>query len=111
MTAPTPAVERAAEALVLQEGVIDWSVLSESMRDTPRDQVREILTAALTDPDDPDSLARTLFVLWAVSENPQEFAFGATEATIWWSDMPEHKRVHWRAVADGLRMMLTGEGS
>lgn len=110
MTAPTPAVERAESAI--------YSTIWGGPRDDDRfpdeeeyEGARTVLTAALTDPDDPDSLARTLFVLWAVAEEPNDWAFGATEATIWWSDMPEHKRVHWRAVADGLRLMLTGSAS
>jgi len=45
--AVTPAVERAAEAIVREEGVIDWDVLSERLREHPRGQARAALAAAL----------------------------------------------------------------
>lgn len=82
----TPSVERAAELLIHEAettGLI-------------RDDVRNGLAVALSDPADPDDLARVLFVLdkrargWNTS--PEMFSNG------WSSD-----RKHWRAVADSLR--------
>lgn len=101
MTNPTPAVERATDSLrdAYQSGG-SWPEIGQAA-----------LTAALTDPDDPDSLARTLFVLH-VGASPM--GWSATMALqIWDSPEPEGggAREHWREVADGLRMMLTGSGS
>lgn len=103
--APTPAVERAADALyddvtsVARAGGASVRLLAHQLAQTA-------LTAALTDPDDPDSLARTLYVLyWGVRNVPAE------EAGRQWSAAFEPVRETWRAVADGLRMMLTGSGS
>lgn len=105
MTAPTPAVERAADALyadvthVARAGGASVHVLAHQMAVTA-------LTAALTDPDDPDSLARTLYVHHCAH------VLGYTEETaltLW--PMAPNVRDLWRAVADGLRMMLTGSGS
>jgi hypothetical protein len=45
-----PAIERAAEAIVREEGVIDWEVLSERLREHPRGQARAALAAALDVP-------------------------------------------------------------
>ena len=92
----TPSVERAARSL-RDDGAYSDDVAREYL-------AQHALTAALNDPDDPDSLARTLYVA---------FHTGRTEAKsrqAWcWIDVFE--RDHWRAVADGLRMMLTGSGS
>lgn len=70
---------------------------------------REAVTAALTDPDDPDSLARTLFVLHHTTAQ----SMTADEAVRVWNERIgiEPRRERWRAVADGLRMMLTGSGA
>jgi hypothetical protein len=64
----------------------------------------EVITAALSDPDDPDFLARTLYTLHyeIAPMDGLEAAFGSTS---------EGTRIHWRMVADELRMMLTGSGS
>lgn len=97
MTAPTPAVERAADAIDSNGA---WSDGLRHLR------AREGLTAALTDPDDPDSLARTLFVLDVGTRT----GINAEMAVTMWKMAPG-AREHWRAVADGLRMMLTGSGS
>lgn len=67
---------------------------------------RDAITAALSDPEDPDSLARTLYLLNAGLARWSEPA----EVRLW-QRSSEATRVHWRAVADGLRMMLTGQGS
>lgn len=96
-TQSTPAVQRAVEAM-------------RRMPFTPHDYssydvAREALTAALTDPDDPDALARTLYVLHAGAEG-----WKADDCLRMWADY-EDERVLWRAVADGFRMMLTGSGS
>lgn len=64
---------------------------------------RVVLTAALTDPDDPDSLARALWVL-------DRQALGLIPVSPAMFDQSP-SRAHWRAVADGLQMMLTGSGS
>lgn len=52
----TPAVDRAAEAIVREEGVLDWDVLSEPLREYPRGQARAALAAAL----DVEELARAI---------------------------------------------------
>lgn len=99
MTAPTPAVRRLA--IELERRV--WEV------DLYDNIARDGLTAALNDPDDPDSLARTLYVIHVGLAG-----WTAAEALVMWNQPPEctdDVRVHWRAVADGLRMMLTGTGS
>jgi len=54
--AVTPAVERAAEAIVREEGVLDWDVLSERLREHPRGQARAALSAAL----DVEEMARAI---------------------------------------------------
>lgn len=88
----TPAVRRLATELERRV----WEV------DLYDNIARDGLTAALNDPDDPDSLARTLFVLhheatgWLVGAH----VFDASPS-----------RKQWRAVADGLRLMLTGSAS
>lgn len=103
MTAPTPAVVRLGAAWLRWEHGEHADLYRPDL-----DAVRDWLTAALTDPDDPDSLARTLFVLDACTRAP----FSAEEALLWWDRVvTEEIRVHWRSVADGLRMMLTGAGS
>jgi hypothetical protein len=43
----TDAVERAAEAIVREEGILDWDVLSERLRDHPRGLARAGLAAGL----------------------------------------------------------------
>lgn len=103
MTAPTPAVERAAAAAYDHFDAHQWEGTGYAVP-----LVQEVLTAALTDPDDPDSLARTLFTLTLLARDPGFTVEGA--ALVWREDF-EVTRVHWRAVADGLRMMLTGSGS
>lgn len=115
MSAPAPAVERAAREIYGEweneySGDYPWPAWESDenlSRDTARTWATNTLAAALTDPDDPDSLARTLFVLHSMAR-------GYTEdqaAEIWSLEVREASRIHWRAVADGLRMMLTGSGS
>lgn len=104
MTAPTPAIDRAAQA-----GSLAYmsAMASATVPHVWRCVAGTILTAALTDPDDPDSLARALFVL-----NAGMYGWSATSARVQWEDeYNEATREHWRAVADGFRMMLTGSGS
>lgn len=114
----TPAVERAARAAVaadphLADVIIDgkvgahtWETIPGLGQENYRVTVQAALTAALTDPNDPDALARTLFVI-DVGVRTGVTAEGAV--ALW--NMAPHHREHWRAVADGLRMMLTGQGS
>jgi hypothetical protein len=112
MTAPTPAVERAAQRTfdLIAEGARDsgrWADLA------PNDITRgwhlfaaqHHIQNALTDPDDPDSLARTLYVLYVVDAGIYSTAEIAVQA---WTLSAPSRRKRWRAVADGLRMMLTG---
>lgn len=65
--------------------------------------VQVVLTTALTDPDDGDFLARTLWLL-------DRQALGLIPVSPAMFDQSPSRK-HWRAVADGLRMMLTGSGS
>jgi hypothetical protein len=93
---PPPTPEQADESI---ERMKQWAMRDASVA----------LTAALSDPDDPDSLARTLFVL-----NAGASGWSVPESLTMWERKDayfEETRVHWRAVADGLRMMLTGSGS
>lgn len=102
MADPTPVVERAADAIERYEMEtlhVDQSYM---------DEARAALTAALTDPEDPDSLARILFALQMCATDttmPAEDAFRL------WFDMAEEVRAHWRAIANGLRIMLVGRPS
>lgn len=105
MTAPTPAVKRAEKAFASEvkagSNGDGWYIRIEE------GAMSRAVAAALTDPDDPDSLARTLYVLhWSVDgrETP-------TFATSKWGSLVGPAREHWRAVADGLRATLTGSGS
>lgn len=74
-------------------------------------QARKILTAALTDPDDPDFLARTLFVLHYGTDGAEPVALD--DALREWTNRigMNHRREHWRTVADGFRTVLTGQAS
>lgn len=87
----TPAIERAERSL-RDDGAYSDDVAREYL-------AQHALTAALSDPADPDSLARTLFVLhheatgWLVGAQ----AFDASPS-----------RKQWRAVADGLRAAILG---
>lgn len=101
MTNPTPAVERAAAWMYAP--AVKPEDLTAVLAPWQLDAAAGALTAALTDPADPDSLARTLFVLYS--------GYDASDGVRHWSAGPELRRVEWRAVADGLRMMLTGSGS
>lgn len=90
MSGTTPAIERAETAIFGHD---------DSGEDLTEDARRGI-TAALSDPDDPDSLARTLYILHhGVKGTTAETALYA------WGNI-DSDREHWRAVADGLRMML-----
>lgn len=110
----TTAVERAAQRTfdLIAEGARDsgrWADLA------PNDITRgwhlfaaqHHIQNALTDPNDLDSLARTLYVLhWSVDgRTTARFALSR------WEIATEESRTHWRAVADGLRMMLLGGAS
>lgn len=117
MTAPTPAVERMARELAGLEPGEAWptnaalggnltGTRDDEFRAAMEEDARNWLTAALTDPDDPDSLARTLYVLHLGAQGVP-----AKHALDLWTAVPDSRRVHWRAVADGLRMMITGSGS
>lgn len=102
---PTPAVERGMPALremLATEGVFVTS-------DHPRLPYvsSHVLTAALTDPDDPDWLARTLHMA-----HTRAHGQSARLAEMVWSDrFGETNRRRWRAVADGLKAALTGSGT
>lgn len=61
-----------------------------------------ILTTALTDPNDADSLARTLWFL-----HKSESGWATTVAAFENTTTPG-ERERWRAVADGLRTILLG---
>jgi len=96
-----PAIERAAMA-----GGGAWA---RGMQDAHvphlwRHIAVETITAALSDPDDPEFLARTLYVL-------SRSAHGWITNAQAFGNAPKDVQVHWRAVADGLRTMLTGQGS
>jgi hypothetical protein len=69
---------------------------------TPEGVADAVLTAALSDPDDPDSLARTLFVLYHGAGGAP-----AETALMWW-DNETRSRTRWHRVAASLRMTLTG---
>jgi hypothetical protein len=98
----TPAVERAGGAI--KESVCtNWpAYISERMAVR---LAHDALTAALSDGDQADALARTLWHLHRTAAG--------------WGTTPEafenvtssRERENWRAVADGLRMTLTGSGS
>lgn len=55
-THTTPAIEKAARAIVEQEGILDWDTLGENLRDYPRDLARAALAAAL----DADEIAQMI---------------------------------------------------
>lgn len=87
------AVERAAQAMH-DADPRGWRYLAQ-----------QALTAALTNPDDRDELARALYVL--DSGQQAEFAL-----RIWFEAREDQPvKQHWRMVADGLRMILTGGGT
>lgn len=103
-------MERAARA------ASDWTTfvasdgnMSIGMRKsrTPQDTARDVVSAALTDPDDPDFLARTLFKLY--HENYAMFSV-VDQDRFWLEDFSEEGREDWRRIADGFRTALTGEG-
>jgi hypothetical protein len=107
MAETTPAIERARAAFA---GRIEahwggpgdaWSV---SLSD---DALPAALAAALSDPADSDWLPRAMYVLHVGVKGLAD----AQTALMWWLEIPEFERADWRAVADGLRMMLTGSGS
>lgn len=91
MTAPTPAVKRAATAFPYLGA---------------EDDARRALTAALNDPDDPDSLARTLFSIDAALR----LGIAVDDAGVMWKMAPDARR-HWRQVADVFSVTLTGGGA
>lgn len=121
MTAPTPAVARGASAIEDHMGVdvgtdpdfllCECGKQVDASGDAEREHTQHVttlaLTAALTDPDDPDSLARTLWVL----DSGLWTGLSAEEALARWAGAGDAPREHWRALADGFRMMLTGSGS
>lgn len=105
MTAPTPAVERAARKLTTfgRLSPAAWERITPSERGYWIANAQEALTAALTDPDDPDSLARTLWVL-------DRQALGLIPVSPAMFDQSPSRK-HWRAVASGLRSALVGGAS
>jgi hypothetical protein len=101
----TPSIERAGEAIVREEGVLDWDVLSEQMREYPCGLAVAALTAALSDPDDPDWLARTLFMVHARAHHQSE----RLARMVWRDQYGEANRENWRAVGDGFRTSILGD--
>lgn len=107
----TPAVQRGGEAFAEA-----WDArVAEIGLDVEVDPIefttavfREGMVAALSDPDDPDALARTLFQIHLASD-PN--LIPGEESLELWPLMSEGSRVHWRAVADGLRTTLLGGAS
>lgn len=109
----TPAVERAAQRTfdLIAEGARDsgrWADLApdDITRGWHLFAAQHHIQNALTDPDDPDSLARTLYVL-----HMGAYDTSAEHALRLWYGASDVLHVHWRSVADGLRMMLTGSAS
>jgi hypothetical protein len=92
------AVERAAKAIAYEYGE-DYDIGHEV-------EARAVLTAALTDSDDPDWLARTLFGLhsYGIGGLPED-----EDVIAAWNVHGERSHDHWRAVADGLRATILGE--
>lgn len=93
----TPAVERAAELLIREAettGLI-------------RDDVRNGLAVALTDTNDPDDIARVLYVLHWSADGHTSAKFALSR----WDVAVEETRVHWRKVANGLRSHILGGAS
>lgn len=72
-------------------------------------EAKGLLHTALTDPNDPDWLARTLFILsyTADSHTPGEKALQV------WNSLSEDAmvKIHYRIMADGLRIIISGRVS
>lgn len=47
MTHTTPAIQKAAQAIVRTEGILDWDTLNEDLREHPRSLARAALADAL----------------------------------------------------------------
>jgi hypothetical protein len=90
----TPAIERAERSL-RDDGAYSDDVAREYL-------AQHALTAALSDPADPDWLARTLFVLHHSREMTPELAL------LHWEHRAETHRVEWRVAADGFRAAILG---
>lgn len=103
MTTSTPAVERATRAL---DALTERANMA-GVRLRTHAIVAAVLPAALTDPDDPDSLARTLFTI----HEGVRGGISAERALWFWLEVPELVRADYREIADGLRMMLVGSGA
>lgn len=98
----TPAVEAVARVIALAHYPEQTVTDDYDMVEYYYPNAREALTAALTDPDDPDMLARTLYVL--DSGQQAEFAL-----RIWFEAREDQPvKQHWRAVADGLCTAIFG---
>ena len=69
------------------------------------EDAEEVLAAALTDPADPDWLARTLFGLHTSGGGLPE----DEEVLAAWNVHGERTHAFWRAVADGFRATILGE--
>lgn len=73
--------------------------------------VIDILQAALKDPNDPDWLARQLFVLNNTHDGTTIPRWTPEQALKVWNELADDAwvRLHYRMVADGLRILITGE--
>lgn len=95
----TPPIQRAADALQKGSGVTHPWALSI----TP-----QMLNAALSDPNDPDWLARQLYML---SDTVTEPMRGPAAALKVWNAVSDDAplKLHYRMMTDGLRILITGE--
>jgi hypothetical protein len=101
----TPAVGRAATAITKRWYELAAASITGDAEAFGLMFAERALTAALSDGDQADALARTLWHLHRTAAG--------------WGTTPEafenvtssRERENWRAVADGLRMTLTGSGS
>lgn len=102
MTQPklTPSVQRGC-AEVMQNSYTEISV----------GMITAILQAALKDPNDPDWLARQLFVLNNTHDGTTIPRWTPEQALRVWNELDDGAwvRIHYRMMADGLRILITGQ--
>lgn len=69
--------------------------------------VIDVLQAALKDPEDPDWLARQLFVLSADEDD----GIPVEQLLLVWNTLPDDAtvKIRFRMMADGFRILITGE--
>lgn len=118
MTQPklTPCIARAAAKLYDQR-IVGGAYTRNDPADAGQRQEAEIdaktaLTAGLAiDPDDPDWLARQLYVLNNTHDGTTIPRWTPEEALRVWNSLSDDAwvKVHYRMMADGLRILITGE--